>query len=76
METLCPSCLSLADYVDERLDRCPFGEEKPTCKNCTLHCYRSEEREAIKKVMRFAGPRMFFTHPLLALKHLAKGFKS
>lgn len=67
---LCPSCRALVAYAEHRLDRCVFGDEKPTCANCPIHCYRSEPREQMREVMRFAGPRMLLRHPVLALLHL------
>lgn len=73
---LCESCAELEAYVDQRLEKCPFGWEKPTCKNCKVHCYRADMRERIREVMRFAGPRMLLHHPVLAVRHLLKGAKS
>ena len=67
---LCNDCLALEAYALERITRCPFGHTKPTCANCTVHCYRPEQREAIRQVMRFAGPRMLLHHPWLAVQHL------
>jgi hypothetical protein len=69
---LCPECRALLTYSHERLDRCPFCEGKPTCKDCPVHCYRPERREAIGVVMRYAGPRMLWRHPWLAIVHLWK----
>lgn len=73
---LCAECAALLDYACCRLDRCPFGESKPTCVNCPIHCYRPEMRAKVKDVMRFAGPRMIFRHPLLALLHMLDGRRS
>ncbi len=67
---LCPECSSLADYADRKLDLCPYHGEKPACTNCPIHCYRSEPREMMRQVMRFAGPRMIARHPYLAIRHL------
>ncbi len=68
---VCPECQALVDYANHRLDHCPqAGEDKPTCAKCTIHCYVPEKREQIRTVMRFAGPRMLFTHPFLAIRHL------
>src|SRR5262245_5092381 len=67
---LCRECDSLAGYADVRLEKCPFGDEKTTCRECPIHCYRPVEREAMKVVMRYAGPRMLWRHPLLAIRHL------
>jgi len=69
----CPSCQALADYARQRLARCPFQHEKPTCAHCTIHCYRPAMREQIRAVMRYAGPRMLVHHPVLALFHLMDG---
>src|SRR5262249_58017328 len=67
---LCPTCLDLMSYVNLRLDRCRFGEEKPTCARCPVHCYQRDRREQIKAVMRYAGPRMLWEHPWLSLCHM------
>jgi hypothetical protein len=66
---LCAACRELLDYALARLDRCPFGDEKPTCARCSIHCYRADMRARVKRVMRYAGPRMVFRHPILALCH-------
>ena len=56
-----------------RLEKCPYGETKPTCANCPIHCYQPHRREQIKKVMAYAGPRMLLTHPILAIRHMLDG---
>lgn len=70
---LCDSCSELHDYSRRRLERCVFGEAKPTCANCTVHCYRAAMRERIRVVMRWAGPRMLWHHPVLAIRHMIDG---
>lgn len=70
---LCQDCLTLHDYARRRLDRCPFGEAKPTCVNCTVHCYKAVMRERVRRVMSWAGPRMLWRHPVLAVWHLVDG---
>lgn len=69
---LCSSCAGLLAYAQQRLDRCPFGEAKSTCRKCRIHCYRREEREQIRRIMRWAGPRMLFFHPAAAVGHLLR----
>jgi hypothetical protein len=69
---LCASCDSLLSYSHQRLDRCPYGEEKPACNQCPIHCYQPARREAMRGVMRAAGPRMLWRHPWLAIVHLWK----
>jgi len=66
----CPDCTELLNYALARLDRCPFGDEKPICRKCEVHCYKPDMRQRIAAVMRFAGPRMLKKNPLSALRHL------
>lgn len=72
---LCQNCDELLHYANKRLMHCPFQERKPTCGKCTVHCYRPEMRELIRKVMRYSGPRMLYHHPLMAFRHLLDGCK-
>ena len=74
--TLCTDCQELLEYALGRLDHCPFGAAKSTCAHCTVHCYRPKMRARVQEVMRFAGPRMLWHHPLLALGHLWDGWRS
>lgn len=67
---LCSNCSELLDYVKKKLDNCPFYEDKPVCVNCSVHCYKKQEREQIKEIMRFSGPKMIYKHPYLAIRHL------
>ena len=69
-KSICNDCKTLADYADLRLEKCPYQEDKPACNKCPIHCYRSIEREQIKQVMRFSGPKMIFRHPYLAVMHM------
>lgn len=66
----CPECIEFLAYANEKLDRCPYGQNKPTCKKCPIHCYKKEQRQQAKAIMRYAGPRMLLKHPVLAIKHL------
>ena len=67
---LCAECKELSEYACFRSDRCPFMETKTFCSNCSVHCYKPEMREKIKKVMRFSGTRMLFVHPVSAIRHV------
>ncbi|WP_153448551.1 nitrous oxide-stimulated promoter family protein [Vibrio algicola] len=69
---LCQECQSLLDYAEMRLDRCPYGETKPTCNKCPIHCYKPEPKAQMREVMIYAGPRMLMPHPILAIRHLIK----
>lgn len=66
----CDLCRRLYEYAVKRVDKCRFGENKPVCAKCTVHCFKPEMRELAREVMRYAGPRMAYRHPLLALLHL------
>jgi len=70
---VCADCAALLVYARKRLAGCPYGAEKPTCVNCPIHCYGARQREAMRIVMRHAGPRVLWRHPLLALAHLLDG---
>jgi hypothetical protein len=70
---LCVECEALLSYATRRLDRCVFGDDKPTCVNCKVHCYSESMREEVRAVMRYAGPRMLWRHPVLAIAHLRDG---
>lgn len=68
--TLCTECAALREYAARRLERCIFGDAKPACANCLVHCYRADMRERVRDVMRWSGPRMLLRHPVLAILHL------
>jgi Nitrous oxide-stimulated promoter len=70
---LCADCAALFDYARRRLQRCVFGDAKPTCAKCVVHCYSAEMREKVRIVMRWAGPRMLLRHPILGVSHLLDG---
>ena len=71
--TLCAECQGLLDYAAVRLERCRFGIEKPVCAKCPVHCYQRARREQVRAVMRYAGPRMLWQHPILSLRHWLDG---
>jgi hypothetical protein len=73
---LCGECRELLSYAGKRLERCQFGEDKPTCAKCPVHCYQRQWREQIKTVMRYAGPRMIWRHPVLSLRHWLDSFRN
>jgi hypothetical protein len=71
----CSECSELLVYANERLDRCPFQEGKTTCSKCPIHCYKPDMRLKIRQVMRYAGPRMIYQHPLMAVLHMIDGLR-
>jgi len=70
---LCPECSDLYAYAHERVERCPLIDDKPTCVNCPVHCYKPAMCDQIKVVMRYSGPRILWHHPILAILHLFDG---
>lgn len=68
--TPCEDCSRFLEYARQRLAHCPFAEQKPTCGNCTIHCYKKEMQDKAKQIMRYSGPRMIWRHPVMALFHL------
>ena len=72
---LCKDCSVFMDYAEVRLAKCPFGEDKPTCSHCPVHCYKADYRDQVKAIMRYAGPRMLFRHPVLTVAHYIDGLR-
>ena len=67
---LCDECTGLLGYAKQRLFSCPFHDQKTTCENCAVHCYKTDMRQKIRDVMRYSGPKMVWQHPVLAFRHL------
>lgn len=67
---LCENCEPLLKYALNKIDKCVFGEKKPACSECKIHCYAKEMRNKIKEIMRYSGARMLLNHPYLAIMHL------
>ncbi len=66
---LCEECATLSEYASTRIERCRFMATKTFCSQCKVHCYAPAQRQAIKDVMRYAGPRMLLHHPLMTIHH-------
>ena len=74
-DCLCDDCRELLEYARQRLDRCPHGNRKPSCRKCPIHCYAPSRRQQMRAVMRYVGPRMLLIHPLTAIRHLLDELK-
>lgn len=72
----CEECADLLEYACSRLERCPKGNIKSSCRKCEIHCYSPSRREQIRNVMRYAGPRMIFVHPVAAVRHLVSELRA
>ncbi|UCE11445.1 MAG: nitrous oxide-stimulated promoter family protein [Candidatus Thorarchaeota archaeon] len=69
VSNICDECAELLDYSHARLSRCRYGEEKPTCRKCPVHCYKPDMRQQIRAVMRFSGPRLALRAPMVWIRH-------
>ena len=75
-EALCPQCAQLLQYAHKRLALCPQKGNRTVCAKCPTHCYGPGQKEAIRAVMRYAGPRLIWSHPILTLLHFIDGFRA
>lgn len=69
-KNMCSECQALDTYAQSRIRQCPFMTSKTFCSNCKVHCYDPEEREAIRQVMRYAGPRLLLKRPIIVIHHM------
>ncbi len=69
----CEECQEFLEYAHTRLDRCPYGQDKPTCNKCPVHCYKPHMKIKAREIMVFAGPKMLLPHPIMAIRHLLSG---
>ena len=67
---LCNDCREFLDFAGFRLGKCPYGQIKPACRMCPIHCYKKDMKEKARIIMRYGGPRMLLKHPVMAIKHL------
>eukprot|EP00727_Mastigamoeba_balamuthi_P000950 m51a1_g10852 hypothetical protein (146) ;mRNA; r:15944-16381 len=70
-DALCPDCAEVLAFARARLRACPYGERKPVCALCRVHCWRArpEVRQRVAAVMWYSGPRLLLCAPWLALNH-------
>jgi hypothetical protein len=73
---LCTDCREILNYALLRLDNCKFGNNKPNCSDCKIHCYKKEMREKITEIMKYSGPRVIVYNPKIALEHLISKIKN
>lgn len=67
---VCDECADLLRYAEQRRAFCPKAP-KPFCSNCDTHCYKPAMRDAMRDVMRYAGPRsVFHGYALQGVRHL------
>ena len=73
---LCNTCTHLLYTAHQKLEKCHWGENKPTCFSCSTHCWSGDDQQKIKEVMRFSGPRMLLYHPIDVIIHLIHQIKA
>lgn len=66
----CQECQDFLVYAHTKLDRCPYGQGKPSCNKCPIHCYKPHMKDKARQIMVFAGPKMLLHHPMMAIRHL------
>ena len=66
---LCDECAEHLRYAEKRRAYCP-KDPKPFCAHCDTHCYKPDEREWQREMMRYAGPRsMWHGYAIAGIKH-------
>ncbi|MCX8007606.1 MAG: nitrous oxide-stimulated promoter family protein [Coriobacteriia bacterium] len=69
--SLCSECEAHLAYAEKRRACCP-KDPKPFCARCDTHCYRPDEREWQRQMMRYSGPRSVLCgHAIDAIRHAA-----
>jgi len=72
---LCEECAAHLAYAEKRRAYCP-KDPKPFCAHCDTHCYKSDEREWQREMMRYSGPRSWRKgHAIDGIKHVLEARK-
>ena len=72
---LCEECEAHLAYAEKRRAYCN-QDPKPFCAYCPVHCYKSDEREWQREMMRYSGPKSWRKgHAIDGIKHLLDGRK-
>ncbi len=69
-QPICSECAALEAYALLRTRRCRRMDTKTSCERCGNHCYGAEQRDRIRTIMRYAGPRMVLHHPIAVIRHM------
>lgn len=70
-DIMCPECREAIEGTLQCAEACPHGHEG-NCQDCDTHCQRGEAQQNIKRIMRYAAPRMAIRHPLMTATYLRK----
>jgi hypothetical protein len=70
---LCEECEAHLAYAEKRRAYCN-EDPKPFCAYCPVHCYKSDEREWQREMMRYSGPRSWRKgYALEGIRHVLDG---
>jgi hypothetical protein len=67
--TLCSGCAEFLEYAITKRLKCPLEADKPTCKNCQIHCYDASHRVKVRTIMAYAGRKLVLQGRLDYLWH-------
>ncbi len=72
---LCEECEAHLAYAEKRRAYCN-QDPKPFCAHCEVHCYKSDEREWQRQMMRYSGPKSWRKgHAIDGIKHVLEARK-
>jgi hypothetical protein len=72
---LCAACEAHLAYAEKRRAYCN-QDPKPFCAYCEVHCYKSDEREWQRRMMRYSGPKSWRKgYAIDGIKHVLDGRK-
>ncbi len=72
---LCEECAAHIRYAEKRRAYCP-RDPKPFCAHCDTHCYKPDESEWQRQMMRYAGPRsVWHGYAIPGIKHALEARK-
>jgi hypothetical protein len=74
---LCDECENHLAYGEKRRAYCP-KDPKPFCAHCETHCYKTDEAQWQRQMMRYSGPKSWRKgHAIDGIKHAlqARAFK-
>ena len=75
LPVLCEECEAHLAYAEKRRAYCP-KDPKPFCAHCDTHCYKPDEREWQREMMRYAGPKSWRKgHAIDGIKHVLEARK-
>lgn len=73
---LCPECFELVGVTEKRTSFCPHMAYKTYCHHCPRPCYTKALIDRIVPIMRYSGPRLMLTNPVLTYRHLKEVSRS